>query len=83
VGTRYRIAGVAAVVLGLAIASSETYAGGALFGPGAAAMKTLDSAAALVEPTVVVRRRAVVGGAVVRPIVRPVVRPAVRRAIVR
>jgi hypothetical protein len=73
------IASVAAVALGLGLASSETYAAGALLGPGALATKSSASTAVLVEPIVVVRRRAVV----VRPVVRPVARGAVRRAIVR
>ena len=75
----YRIAGVAAVAFGLALASSETYAAGALFGLGALATKSSASSVMLVEPAVVVRRRAVV----VRPVVRPVAKGAVRRAIVR
>ena len=58
----------------LAIASSETYAAGAMIAPGALATSSAGNGVAIVEPTVVVvRRRAVVR--------RPVV--VRRRVIVR
>jgi hypothetical protein len=64
----------AGLVAGLAIASSETNAAGPMLAPGALATSSAGTAAAIVEPTVVVvRRRAVVR--------RPVV--VRRRVIVR
>ena len=68
--TNYRMAGIAVLVLGLALASSQTHAG-TPFAGGASANYSSVGAAAIVEPAVVVVRR---GAAVVR---RPVVRCAV------
>ena len=68
----------------LALASSETFAAGPMIAPGALATTSVGSAEAIVEKTVVVRRRAVVRRpvAVHRRVVvrRPVV---VRRRVVR
>jgi hypothetical protein len=64
----------AGLVAGLAVASSETYAVGPMLAPGALATSSAGTAAAILEPAVVVvRRRAVVR--------RPVV--VRRRVIVR
>jgi UDP-3-O-[3-hydroxymyristoyl] glucosamine N-acyltransferase len=82
--TKHTVLLAAGLVAGLALASSETFAAGPMIAPGALATTSVGSAEAIVEKTVVVRRRAVVRRpvAVHRRVVvrRPV---AVHRRVVR